>query len=321
MDAIITYLQENKEFSSDKGNDLRLTVLAKAMLNKAGIDAKYLFLHSAEQGYFDETYISPTQISSPALGVKLDNRIYILFPYIKIPVGYIPEPFQGQKAIAINMDKGGAYTSKFSTEIWDIPVEVETNNRVEEFTDLSIDEEGHIHATEEKVFYGNLAIKFRELFKNLRGDEQKKDVEKLLAYDEGISELTTFKIENLEEFKKPLKIILEYKLDNLVTLLSDEIIFQTGGLFSPSSGATFKIDSKKRYNPIKIPYDEKVIKKITIHFPETWTPTTPLKDVSFSNIFGEIEGKYTVEKGKILVTQCRSLKRSRAPKERIEELS
>jgi hypothetical protein len=321
MDTIITYLQENKELSPDlKGDDLYLTVLAKAMLNKAGIDAKYLFLHSAEQGYFDETYISSTQISSPALGVKLDNKTYVLFPYIKIPVGYIPEPFQGQKAVAINMDKGGAYTSEFSTEIWDVPVEVETNNRVEKSTDLTIDQEGFINVADEIMFYGNPAIKFRELFKNLREDEQKKTVEKLLAYDEGIAELTTFKTENLAEFKKPLKIILEYKLDNLVTLLPDEIIFQTGGLFSPSSGATFKIDSKKRYNPIKIPYDEKVIKNIIIHFPDSWTPTTPLKDVSFSNRFGEIDGKYSVEKGKITVTQHRSLKKSKAPKEIIEEL-
>lgn len=332
MNAIITYLQENIEPSSDsydlyknilkkkKGNPLRITGLAQAMLLEVGIDAKYLLLHSAEQGYFDETYISPTQISSPAVGVKLANKTYVLFPYLKIPVGYIPESFQDQKAVAIDIGEGGDYSHKYSIEIWDIPVEIEANNRIEESTDLTINEEGYINATEEKVFYGNLAIKFRELFKNLKEEEKKKTAEKLLTYDEGIAELTTFKIDNLEEFKKPLKVILEYKLDNLVTLLPDEIIFQTGGLFSPSSGATFKIDSKKRYNPIKIPYDEKVLKSITIHFPESWTPSTPLKDVSFSNRFGEIDGKYSVEKGKITVTQSRSLKKSKAPKERIEEL-
>lgn len=332
MDTIITYLQENIEPSSDKndfyhnilkkkkGNPLRITGLAQAMLLEAGIDAKYLLLHSVEQGYFDETYISSTQVSSPAVGVKLDNKTYVLFPYFKIPVGYIPENFQDQKAVAIDIGKGGFYSPKYLIEIWDVPVEIETNNRIEESTDLAIDEEGLIHVAEEKMFYGNLAINFRELFKNLKEDEQKKTVEKLLAYDEGVAELTSFEIVNLEEYKKPLKVKLEYKLDNLVTLLPDEIIFQTGGLFSPSSGATFKIDSKKRYNPIKIPYDEKVIKNITIHFPESWTPTTPLKDVSFSNRFGEIDGKYSVEKGKITVTQSRSLKRNRAQKEKIEEL-
>ena len=265
MDAIITYLQENIEPSSGrkarykdilkkkKGNPLRITGLAQAMLLEAGIDAKYLLLHSAEQGYFDKTYISPTQISNPAVGVKLDNKTYVLFPYLKIPVGYIPERFQDQKAVAINLGEGGDYSSEYNIEIWDVPVEIETNNRVEENTDLTIDEGGLIHVRDEKMFYGNLAIKFRELFKNLKEDEQKKAVEKLLAYDEGIAELTSFEIENLKEYKKPLKVKLEYNLDNQVTLLPDEVIFQTGGLFSPSSGAKYKINSKKRYNPIKIP--------------------------------------------------------------------
>jgi hypothetical protein len=151
MDVIITYLQENIEPSNDikgrfkdilkdkKGNPLRIAGLAQAMLLEAGIDAKYLLLHSADQGYFDEAYISPDQFSDPAVGVKLDNKTYVLFPYFKIPVGYIPEPFQSQKALAIDINERNDYSSKFSTEIWDVPVEIETNNRVEESTDLTID--------------------------------------------------------------------------------------------------------------------------------------------------------------------------------------
>ena len=111
-----------------------------------------------------------------------------------------------------------------------------------------------------------------------------------------------------------------YNIYNLVTVTPDEVIFQTGGLFSPSSNVKTKIDTEERVNPIRIYSDEKYIKNISIEFPKNWALTSTLKNLEKENEFGKIKGVYTVNPGNIQVAQERLLLKSHKPKEMIDEL-
>ncbi len=329
LDAVLTYIQEDIEISRDKkkrnfknilndkkGDVYRITGLAQSMLLKAGIDAKYLLLHSAEDGYFDKSYFSADQFTMPAIGVIVDHQTYVVFPYIKIPIGFVPERFQGQPAIAISFSDD----SNYRVDFWDVPAGTDTQNRVEELYKLFINDEGFIQVKEEKTFFGYLSYRIRERLKELKEDEQKDFVENLLTYEEGMVELISYEIQNLESFKEPLTVELEYGIDNLVTVLPDEVIFQTGGLFSPASGATYKIDTDRRHNPIKILYDEKFSKQITIAYPNSWAIVTTLENINFENLFGSIVGHYEMKRGELRVFQNRKLIKCYEPKEKISDL-
>jgi hypothetical protein len=118
-----------------------------------------------------------------------------------------------------------------------------------------------------------------------------------------------------------LQIKLEYTIDNLVTVTPEEVIFQTGGLFSPSStGGERKVDTSERRNPIRIYNDEQTNKNITVQYPASWQLSSTLADIQRSNDFGSVEGKYENSPGKLSIRQTRLLKQSSAPKEKFPEL-
>ncbi len=328
LDTIITYLQENIEVSDPwdrrnfkailkdkKGSLIRINGLAHSMLTKAGIDAQYLLVHSAKNGYFDKDYVNSSQFDVPAIGAIIDGERYVVFPYLKIPLGFIPEYLQGQPAVGITDKK----TSK-AVEFWEVPKVSRRHNTVDEYYDLTIDEDGLITVKEEKVLRGSDAFSVREKLADLNDEEIEDLMEELLTYTDGEVKLSAYEVVNREAFKKPLSITLEYSIDNLVSVLPDEVIFQTGGLFSPISGVKFKLDTEERQNPIKIYYDELFNKHIIIRFPAGRQISTPLSDVQFENIFGSIRGTYQVESGLLKVEQERLLKRSSEPKEKIGEL-
>jgi len=159
----------------------------------------------------------------------------------------------------------------------------------------------------------------REYFVDLNKDEVKEKINEILTYSDGEIKLIDYNIENLNGIEQPVVINMEYTIDNLVMMTPDEIIFQTGGLFSPSSLKKYMIDTDKRNNPIKIYSPENYIKNITINHPRTWHIDNSFA-INHANDFASIEGKYNSNPGCLKVTQNRLLNACIQPKERIDDL-
>lgn len=326
LDTIISYIQENIKVGSNRGNDnfadvlkngegnwYMITGLARAMLEKADIPADFLLIHSARDGYFDKKYISYDQLYLPAVSAVIDGRTYVVFPYIKhLPVDHIPDYIQGQTALKISGDGFNGFL--------DIPRAGIENSTVQETYDLTIDEDGNITVEEEKTLLGANAYSVRESLVDLKDDEIDKTMKELLTYSEGDVRLVSHEIVNQNDYKKPLVIKLRYTIDNLVTVTPEEVIFQTGGLFSPSSSQKLKVDTEERKNPIRIYYDERFTKNIDIHYPASWTLGTTLKDVQYENEFGSIKASYNVGAGECRVAQERVLKSTKESKDKINDL-
>ncbi len=145
----------------------------------------------------------------------------------------MPEYFLDQPAIAITL---GEDSFNYTVAFWNVPVGTDIQNKIKESYKVTLDEQGPIHVEEKKTFVGYYAQELRNKLEDLKEDEQKESIEALLTYDDGMVALTSYEILNLEAYKKPLIVKLEYDIDNLLTVLSNEVIFQTGGLFSPASG-------------------------------------------------------------------------------------
>lgn len=325
LEAIIGYLQNEISptlsalegnyadlLKRREGNPFMITGLAQMMLGKADIHAQYLLIHNAEEGYFDKDFIDMGQLNIPGIYVELEDTPYVAIPYIRnLPVTLIPEYLEGQTAMKIS--------SMGYEGFLEIPYGNLTMNHTEEEYDLSIHLDSTILVEEKKVMRGSFAYSARLALSMVKDDDVHEALKEFLTYSEGDVTIQSEKIENLDDYTKPLIITLTYKIDNLVTTMSEEVIFQTGGLFSPSSKAEFLIDPEERNNPIRIHRDQRYKKNITIRFPENWNIHNTFEDYRHENTFGEIRGAYEISEGRLEVTQQLTLNRIQRPKEEIGE--
>ncbi|HNF86840.1 MAG TPA: hypothetical protein PLC94_09490, partial [bacterium] len=201
-----------------------------------------------------------------------------------------------------------------------VPDEVGSDNITEETYQLNIAEDGAVEVEELKTLHGSEAYGVRRDMARMNKEERDQSLKKMTTYSDGHTTITSSSIENLSDHRKPLIIRLRYTIDNLVTITPEEVIFQTGGLFSPTSRIKFKSDSKERKNPIRIYNDEAFIKKITIQYPQTWELASTMQDVQFQNNFGSTSGKYAISKGAFKAEQTLRLIKTIQPKETVDDL-
>ncbi|HLA63624.1 MAG TPA: hypothetical protein VK610_04305, partial [Rhodothermales bacterium] len=92
--AIVTWVQENIEMGEGgdsfaevldarRGDPLFITGLTQAMLVSSGLDAEYLMIHPATEGYFDRAFVTGAQLPIPAVGVRMDGELRVVFPYLR----------------------------------------------------------------------------------------------------------------------------------------------------------------------------------------------------------------------------------------------
>lgn len=185
---------------------------------------------------------------------------------------------------------------------------------------FTFSEDGKVRVTEEKTFQGSNAYSVRRSLADLTREETEKLLKGLLTYTEGKVEFTKYEFVDQSDYKKPLKVHLEYVIDNLVTLTPEEVLFNTGGLFAPASRLKTKVAPKDRQNPVRIYYDEASRKNIVLTFPASWRLSRVPQDFRLENRFGSISGSYKSSSRKLQVQQALTLKKSFEPKERIEDL-
>jgi len=324
--AIISYLQnsvtpvqdwENRDFADilnqKKGDVYSITGLAYSMLKKARLAPSFLLIHSAEEGNFDSSYVSFGELSIPAVSVQIDGKPVIAFPYRKdLLLGQIQQDYQDQPAIS--MGEKGAYTLTKVSAGGNID-----NKETEQYT-IVITDDGSAKVKETRTFYGMWAYTVREMLNKVKVEDQEKFFKEMFAYEEEYTRFLSHTIEHQKDFQVPLRMEVEYSLENFVTMTPDEVLLRTSGLLSPVTIKYYLIEDKERNNPIDISFDEEIVKDVTIHFPQSWTvKALPAAD-SIENRFGYLRSDVELQNGELHVHQNRHLKKSFAPKEEINEL-
>ncbi len=326
LEAIVNFVQQNIDVGESmpndnfadtlikrKGNPYQITGLTQAMLSKAGVSSKYLLIHSARDGYFDKEFISFDELYLPTLSVTLGGKEMLLLPYVKqMPVNHIPEAFQGRPALEINKSDSANFVIT--------PQGSASGNTQEEIYHVSLDEDGILKVKEEKLLEGTSAYQARQTLERLKKSEIDKALLKLLTYTDGKIDLKSYEFENLTDYKKPLRIKLVYTIDNLVSLTPEEVLFNTGGLFSPSSSVKTKVEAHTRQQPVRIYNDEHMTKRITLEFPKGWSITSPPDGFKQANRFGKVESTMNLAEGVLSVKQTLNLLKSEAPREAFPEL-
>jgi hypothetical protein len=318
LDAIVTHVQDTIEIGASskddfntvlkegRGNIYLVTGLAQAMLEEAGVGASYVLIHSAQDGFFDPTYVAGGQLYIPAVAARVGGADRVVFPWAEgLPVTHVPEYFQGQTAMRIGEDGFGGFMT--------VPSGNAADNATEENFVVTIDEDGVVQVEEERVFRGSNAYSLRRALDDLTDEERDEEIEGLLTYTDGEVQDLAYEVENEVAAKEPLVIRLTYTIDNLVTVTPEEVLFQTGGLFSPASSASIKVDTEERQNPIRIYFDEVQKKRIELRYPDTWSLTTELEEAAVENRFGSLDSRYSVESGALVADHTLSLRQADAP--------
>ncbi len=331
-DSIVTYVQNNfivadhltnvtynSLISSKKGDPLKITGLTNRLLKEAEIESQVVICHSINDGTFDPDYISYTQFTDPGILITIDSTNYIVFPWNKYNhISYVPSKYIGQKALIL--DKPFVYksyqsenTSKLG-QIIDLPQDSIDPIRIKEDYDIIVDSEGMITVNETMEFNKDIASAYRANLSESNKEEIDKYIRKVLTFYDANINLISYRFENLKNNHLPLKLIIQYSIDNLVSVMPDEVIFQTNGLLSPASISTYKIKTDERQNPISVDQKFEYIKNISISYPENWKFNNKLSNHFVENDFGFYKSTNTVENNKIIIAQTRSFNKIKKDK-------
>ncbi len=343
-DSIVTYMQNNFEcdYSSNyyissmeysiqqkKANPLFITGFTKQLLSMAKIDSDIIFCHSEAEGPIDFKYVSQSQFNIPALFINIDNKKYFALPYVKY-LNFRNTPSQFKNSKYINMftpeniylttifckDKDpGKRNEEIKYLFADIPFNDEEKNYIKETYNIFLNQDGIVNIKEKIELSNIFNYQIKPSFENKKSEELEKMIREFLAIKVGNVKLITYNIENLNDINQPFVINIEYTIDNLLTVLPDEMIFQTSDLLTPASINNYKIKPTDRKNPIKIDENQSYIKDIYIHFPENMTVQTQLTNKTEANQFGSFANEWKIENNTLNIYQTRNLKRISAPKE------
>ncbi len=329
--AILTWLQDSIEvrrygehyglsyvFDFPHATIPQVAQLSMLMMKAAGIPTRMYLVHSAEDGFFDSTYITGAQMSMLTCEAEIDGKSYPYVPFWRnVPLGYLPWRFQNQEALQFDVDEHDEFSFTRRTTLNDESLVPDAST---ETTSVTISESGDVAVDERHSITGSSAIEWRDKLETLNDEDTRKEMEDFIGASEGDLTLETYEVANQHDCSKPLEITLHYRANNAVTLTPEEVVFHTAGLLAPPSESHWKLDTGARRSPIVIYGDKRFQKDISITYPAAWRLSTKPRDRSVKNQFGEIASTFTDRPGRFEDEQRMVIRRSRAGVDRIGEL-
>ena len=219
-----------------RGNPYAVTAYAKALLEASGISADYMIAHSAEGGYFDQTFISHEQLYMPLLRVSHRDKPLYLFPGMRrVPAGYIPPAYERQPAILF---AEGSYEG-----IETLPGAPRTAYTDRGDYDVFIDYDGVVRVKAAIDYGAYSAYQFNQrLFVSGR-DKMGQLAKELLPHDTLQVSGFVYRIEEAG-FGKPMQLRAEYTLNGCFDELGDTFVLRSCGLFDPAGKNWYPFDEK-----------------------------------------------------------------------------
>lgn len=295
------------------GSPYLINGMLAAMLDMSGMEAQVVMVHTANSGYFDPMYVSPTQISVPGVRVQIDGSYKYLFPFLEdLPVGLIPKPLQGERMLILTMDET-SYLER-------VPEQTTADLSTRERYDVEITEDGIVNVKETRTLRGVDAYSFRKRVEDLTDEERVDLLKESVTYEDGELDWSVHEIANPDAFGEPLNVELAYSIGNLVTLTPEEVIVQTSGLFSALTGEKVVVDPSERQNPVSIKYPQAHQQVIALSYPTGWSLQTEVEETSVENEFGRVKTTVTPESGSLTATSDLELNAIERPKEEFVDL-
>ncbi|MBX2821468.1 MAG: SPOR domain-containing protein [Rhodothermaceae bacterium] len=290
---VVSHPGKRSIWKSKKGDPLDAAVYMAALLKEAGIKTDFLLAHTAEEGYFDDTFISHEQFYAPVLRANIDGNDTYLFPDKKgIPLGYIPVEYTNQVALYYS----GSQYEGIVTMLGSPEMAYRDNG----FYKLFVNEDGSVRA-EVSIELG-LHSRFR--LNQALLNEQKEEavlVSDLLAHDVSHIEGLAYSIHEADQYKsRQLK--ASYELTGCFDISGDRVSIRSCGLFDPINTTWYPLDESRNTIPF-LPADLRVTNRVQVIYPENWTITSTLPNVAEKGEQVIFERTYAQRRGQLDVNQ------------------
>lgn len=152
----------------------------------------------------------------------------------------------------------------------------------------------------------------------MKSDQVEQAVRRLMSYKGGDMIVSKYDVSGIDSSSVQLVVHIEYMINNLLTIMTNEAIFQTSGLFSPSAYVYSELETDHRSNRIVVHSACSALLDIRIKYPMSWTLSPELKDVRILNELGSASLTYDQSKPNVLgVSVEKSLSRGSAPKDKL----
>jgi hypothetical protein len=237
------YYTEGKEYLDPQESTGFLVAVCRYM----DLDVHYLCVTDQDRFNWDPNWVSDGVISERVAILNLDGRQWIGSAYRQdLVIGAVPDFLAGK--IAINVSS--------RNQVLIIEPENPSMARNHISYELNLDTEGGCKVDEKHSFNGSVAWYLRTMLKESSEKEIAEIAREMINYDSGEVFPLETSLTNLDDPESELIFNINYLLKDKLTIFPEEVILNTGGLFSPGSGARHWIDSDTRLNPIQINTNE-----------------------------------------------------------------
>jgi hypothetical protein len=298
------------------------TVAIAVMLCKAaGLDVELAYTTEILPEIVEDGLVGYADDRAPILVATIDGKKHYGFPqYDGLNIDCVPSVYIGKLARSAVKPK---IFKRVENESYLIQAGPAENSKYTHDIGITLVEDAEIEFSESFELNGLDAWRIRN-FLNPKKDYSKKKKKKKKEVEDPalvekriIEELKTlvshtgseilefaYTVENKEDWRKPLVLTVSYRVENDISYMPGEILYNVQGLFAPRSGAKSFIDTEDRINPIIVKEEEWVVKNVTLNFPAAWElDKSPFIDFNRENEFGSLKAKHEFATGSFKLFQ------------------
>lgn len=325
VNSILSYIHRNIDYSpEDKDGDIKkilqtkkgtaydITQLARVMLTYIGFTADYLLIHDAYAGYFDPKYVSFSQVTGPALRVTIENQSSVLFPafrYYQAPA--IPPRYREQDALITSENSDFRF--------WKLPNDTTSFSKFVDVFTVYIDSVENVRILRKENIEGMAGYSTRWKLEELTQKEKEDSLRARVKYAKSNFNVNSVNLTNDTFFQKPLEIVYDFTIHDVVTQTPTEMTIQTAGLF-PFGDNDLLADADQRINDIYIPENVTYERKIRFVIPDGWSlPNVPNSETIETDL-GTSSSVWEATPEGIQVHQVVTLKQAKQSKEKYPDL-
>ncbi len=308
IEIILAFVQDNLEVDNSidrptysdlidigKGDVWTITDLTYFMLNHAGVETGFAFLHDARYGVFD-TEFPDGSMQTPGVYFEYKGHDVFCLPYMTtMPLGLVVPQYIGESAFVVHSN--GVSNSFHTVKQYE-----EIPNRRDHLFDVVVSDGGDVHVTETLISSGLYAYWLRERLLEAKAEQTYEDlVLEVLDYAGTFEGLQSVNIQHETVADSNLTLAVTYTLNGAATMLPDEVLLRLEDVAPSLFESAYDNIDAVRENPISIRYKRSQAIRMNIQFPASWVLDSQQYDMHTENALGSTTFKSAESKGRFSV--------------------
>ncbi|MDE2027609.1 MAG: DUF3857 domain-containing protein [Candidatus Omnitrophica bacterium] len=292
-----TGLHHTKDiFNAGYGDTKDLGLLARQMLQKAGIETNICLFSGEFNGDPQHQLPNPSAFDRLVLQVKVDGKKYFVEPLAKgFDLGQLPSSYDNGYVMVI-APQGYSFQN--------IPVAKASFHALVSDSDIFLSDDGSAAFKVHVTMPVEASEDFRSSWDPKDDSSKQKFFDKLQATFAQGGKITDHKVEGLESRYGPLQFDFKYTADHVYQVVNDMVLIR-----EQDQGSLPDFHEDSRRYPIFLPTNSLIVNRNTYHVPDSLKISYIPPDFNVSTNFIHASVRYTKGEGTVTVESRYHLKR------------